>query len=175
MRTSDEGSRPRGVNCSCFSWYMATWRCQTGGKATEQFRLFYYSNNMKHLYFKCLLLGILSLAGIKAQAYHCCVNGIYYNLDSKTAEVTSLYFLSDDNQSAYTGSVTIPSSITYEGTSYSVTRIGDLAFEGCSSLTSMRVEQGNPVYDSRDNCNAIIKTSNNKLLSGVKQRLSPTP
>ena len=110
--------------------------------------------------------------------------------------MTSLYFLSDDNQSAYTGSVTIPSSITYEGTSYSVTsisyyafygcsgltsitipesvtRIGDLAFEGCSSLTSMRVEQGNPVYDSRDNCNAIIKTSNNKLLSGCKTTVIP--
>lgn len=130
---------------------MATWRCQTGGKATEQFRLFYYSNNMKQLYLKCLLLSILSLAGIKAQAYDCQVNGIYYDLDAsaKTASVTCLDYSSGNNQSAYTGSVTIPSSITYNGTSYSVTSIGEYAFAYCSYLTSVTI--GNSVTSIGDN------------------------
>ena len=52
---------------------------------------------MKHLYLKCLLLGIFSFMGIKAAAYDCEVNGIYYNLDNKkTASVTYKYFDKDD-------------------------------------------------------------------------------
>ena len=54
-------------------------------------------------------------------------------------------------------SVTIPSSVT---------TIDDNAFINCSSLTSIQVESGNSVYDSRDNCNAIIKTSSNTLIQG---------
>lgn len=33
-------------------------------------------------------------------------------------------------------------------------------------LTSIIVENGNPIYDSRENCNAIIETKNNKLIAG---------
>ena len=46
----------------------------------------------------------------------------------------------------------------------SVTSIGSRAFDGCSSLTNIVVEDGNPVYDSRDNCNAIIETNTNTLI-----------
>ena len=42
----------------------------------------------------------------------------------------------------------------------SVTKIGEAAFSGCSGLTSINVEAGNEVYDSRDNCNAIISSEN---------------
>ena len=61
-------------------------------------------------------------------------------------------------------SVTIPKSVT---------EIND-AFWGCSSLTSIQVEQGNPKYDSRENCNAIIETSTNKLLEGCKNTTIPS-
>ena len=47
-----------------------------------------------------------------------------------------------------------------------VTSIGDAAFSECSSLTSMTVASGNTVYDSRNNCNAIMETATNKLLFG---------
>ena len=40
-----------------------------------------------------------------------------------------------------------------------VTTIGQSAFDGCSSLASIVVAEGNTVYDSRENCNAIIKTT----------------
>lgn len=43
-------SRPMGVNCLCFSFVMATWRCPNGGKATEQFRPLLFIQ-MKHHYF----------------------------------------------------------------------------------------------------------------------------
>ena len=53
----------------------------------------------------------------------------------------------------------------------SVTEIGDWAFTGCSGLTSIKVESGNSVYDSRENCNAIIKTATNTLISGCKNTI----
>ena len=39
----------------------------------------------------------------------------------------------------------------------------------CSNIQSISVEQGNPKYDSRDNCNAIIETSTNALIAGAKK------
>ena len=79
-------------------------------------------------------------------------------------------------------SVEIPNSVTSIGESAfaacrgltsieipnSVTSIGNLAFRGCTGLTSFSVEAGNTVYDSRNNCNAIIMTSTNTLIWGCQ-------
>lgn len=54
-------------------------------------------------------------------------------------------------------SVRIPASVTY---------IGPSAFIGNDGMTKISVEPGNPVYDSRGNCNAIIETSSNTLITG---------
>ena len=43
------------------------------------------------------------------------------------------------NGSSCTGAVTIPSTITYSGKTYSVTKIGSSAFYGCTSLTSVAI------------------------------------
>ncbi len=85
-------------------------------------------------------------------------------------------------------SVTIPNSVTtigiaaFKGCSgltsvtipNSVTNIGNGAFGSCNSLTSISVESGNTNYDSRDNCNAIIKTTSNTLIAGCKNTVIPT-
>ena len=55
----------------------------------------------------------------------------------------------------------------------SVTSIGQEAFAGCSGLTSIVVAAGNPKYDSRENCNALIETSSNTLLIGCKTTVIP--
>ena len=55
----------------------------------------------------------------------------------------------------------------------SVIEIGLHAFNECSSLTSIIVSEGNIVYDSRDNCNAIIKTSTNRLIFGCQSSIIP--
>ena len=55
----------------------------------------------------------------------------------------------------------------------SVTSIGNLVFEDCSSLTSIFVADGNTVYDSRENCNAIIETSSNTLIAGCQNTVIP--
>lgn len=40
-------------------------------------------------------------------------------------------------------------------------------------LTSIRVEEGNPRYDSRNDCNAIIETDNNELITGTNSTIIP--
>ena len=55
----------------------------------------------------------------------------------------------------------------------SVTSIGINPFSSCSSLTSITVDAGNSVYDSRENCNAIIETSSNTLVVGCKKSTIP--
>ena len=55
----------------------------------------------------------------------------------------------------------------------SVTSIGEAAFNGCSGLASIVVSDGNTKYDSRNNCNAIIETSTNKLITGCKNTIIP--
>ena len=44
-------------------------------------------------------------------------------------------------------------------------------FNGCNNIEEIIVEEGNPVYDSRDNCNAIIETSTNTLILGMATSL----
>ena len=40
------------------------------------------------------------------------------------------------------------------------------AFVRCPKLATITVEEGNPTYDSRNNCNAVIESSSNKLIIG---------
>ena len=93
---------------------------------------------MKKLF--TLLLALVATTALWAHDFE--VNGIYYNiLTNKTNEVKVTYRGSsyDSNSNEYTGSVTIPSTVTYNGTTYSVTSIGELAFANCSGLTSITI------------------------------------
>ena len=64
-----------------------------------------------------------------------------------------------------TGVLTIPSSVT---------TIGSNAFHRASqNLTGIVVAEGNPNYDSRDGCNALIKTGTNLLMLGCKNSTIP--
>ena len=55
----------------------------------------------------------------------------------------------------------------------SVERINECAFSGCSSLTNINVSENNKIYDSRDNCNGIVKTSENELVTGCNNTVIP--
>ena len=150
---------------------------------------------LKLLFTALLLLCCIGMA--KAHDFE--VDGIYYNIlpeEDKTVEVTYRgdYYYYYDNE--YTGSVVIPESVTYNGSTYRVTSIGEEAFKGCTGLTSITipnsitsiggvafancpgltsitVETGNTKYDSRDNCNAIIETATNTLIVGCQNTTIP--
>lgn len=61
-------------------------------------------------------------------------------------------------------SVNIPASVEF---------IDEFVFAYCSGLESIVVEDGNEVYDSRDNCNAIIETESNTLMAGCNKTTVP--
>ena len=152
---------------------------------------------MKQFKLTFVLTMLMSMVGLKSFAAWDTstkieVGGLYYYLDNDKhqALVTSM------PSGKYTGAIEIPSSFTYNQTTYSVTGIVFQAFHGCSgltsvtipnsvtdmgnpvfsncpSLTSMVVESGNPKYDSRNNCNAIIETASNTLIEGCKNTTIP--
>ena len=55
----------------------------------------------------------------------------------------------------------------------SVMKIGRTAFDHRGALTSIDVAKGNPCFDSRDNCNAIIDTRTNILIRGCQSTVIP--
>ena len=144
--------------------------------------------------FSIILLALLLPALTCAHDFE--VDGIYYNINGTNATVTFRGRNCNSFYNEYSGPVVIPATVTYNGTTYPVTSIGELAFyycEGltsidvpnsiteigqeafgnCPGLTSIVVESGNPRYDSRDNCNAIIETANNTLIVGCKNTTIP--
>jgi len=56
----------------------------------------------------------------------------------------------------------------------SITEIHYSAFEGCESLAYLSVNINNNVFDSRNNCNAIINTSTNELIVGAINTIIPS-
>lgn len=97
----------------------------------------------------------------------------------------------------YSGDITIPATISIGGYEYTVTDIQDYAFSNhdygitavhlpstishigeapfayCSQIMALSVDENNPYYDSRNNCNAIIETATNKLIAGCDNTVIP--
>lgn len=74
----------------------------------------------------------------------------------------------------FLGDLSVPSVVVFEGKTYKVTAIGKYAFYNLDSLVSIRVDKGNRVYDSRKNCNAIIKSRTNELVLGCQGTVIPS-
>jgi len=91
---------------------------------------------MKHFisYFCTLAIALSMALQASASEPYFDSDGISYavlSIDGRTVAVT-----------AYTGdneAVSIPQQVTYEGTTYTVTRIGDHAFSHCTGLTSVTI------------------------------------
>ena len=171
---------------------------------------------------KALLALFAMLMPLLARAHDFEQNGIYYNITSeryKTLEVTYKGSSYSNYSNEYSGSITIPATVTYNGAEYSVTSIGNFAFyycsnltsifipegverignqvfsycsnltslaipksithigirtfEECSGISSITVATGNPIFDSREECNAIIETSSNTLRVGCSTTIIP--
>ena len=146
----------------------------------------------RQLLFVVCLLALWGSVAAYAQDYDFVRSDIYYivtSAEEKTVEVvgTSNEYLCD---------LYIPASVTYLGQTYTVTSIGNFVFQnheylasvtipstvtsignnpffGCPALTSITIDADNPVYDSRGNCNAIIETSTNTLITGCMNTFIP--
>lgn len=73
-----------------------------------------------------------------AWAYDFEANGIYYGITS-TADKTVEVVVGD---AQYSGDVTIPATVAYDGITYRVTSIGEHAFFNCSNLASIVISEG---------------------------------
>lgn len=100
------------------------------------------------------------------------INGIFYNLDSNTKQAQVTYNGSAPTAAptaapasasayGYTGAVAIPESVTFEGTTYAVTSIGEMAFFESYGLTAVTIPTS-------------VKTIGDKAFSSCKALTSIT-
>lgn len=96
------------------------------------------------IFLTLVLLSVASAA--KANTLYYIVDNIRYavNTDNSTATVVRNYGYEDMTE------ITIPASITVDGTTYTVDQIGDHCFSYCSSLTSITIP--NSVTQLGDYC-----------------------
>jgi hypothetical protein len=178
---------------------------------------------MKHLNVKAMILTVLmSMVGAKAMAadvkiYDAKINGLYYRFSGTEAEVVT-ELDNGYNEPPSARNIVIPSSVTYNGNTYTVTSIGDWVFAYNESVRSisipntvvsigecaffyaeklssihipksvkaigkgafagdiknLTVDPENTVFDSRDNCNAVIETATNTLVSACNNTVVPS-
>ncbi len=94
---------------------------------------------------KRFILTVLMLAAIlPLWAHDFEVDGIFYKITSsistnRTVEVTLKGSMPNDFSDEYTGTVTIPSSVTYNGNTYKVVGVSGNAFKYCPSLKSVSI------------------------------------
>ena len=105
-------------------------------------------------------MAVLLCSVTVSASIHVEIEGIWYNLYSETEQAE----VANNTESVYSGSITIPATVSYEGVNYSVTSIRDYnfigdgitditipesvtsigygAFSGCENLTSITIPEG---------------------------------
>ena len=111
-------------------------------------------------------------------------------LNADTPEYETLWFGDCISSISYSGSISIPSNLgivplrsslttLYFDRSFSLTNDPDYGYviagfnNPDNNLSSITVSPDNSLFDSRDNCNSLIKTATNTLLIGAKTSTIP--
>lgn len=90
---------------------------------------------MRNILHKSLFSIVLMAAGANAYAYDFAADGIYYNItsaDNKTVAVTA-----SPSDALYSGTITIPATVTNSGVTYTVASLEKNSFSKCKGVTSV--------------------------------------
>ena len=117
---------------------------------------------------------LLNITYTQSLAPEIVVDGIYYNITSeelKTAEVTFRGNTYDEYLDEYTGSIVIPSTITLNGSTYSVTAIGDKAFAKCTGMTDITLPSSISVIGEQSFafCSALTQVVHANSITQIKE------
>ena len=119
----------------------------------------------------CTALTSVTIGGgvttIEADAFHNCKSLTGVTIPNNVLTLHSQVFYGTTFKS-----INIPSSISEIG----VINMGSIytaLFSNNYNIENITVDNNNTVYDSRNNCNAIIKTSTNELIVGCKNTVIP--
>ena len=144
-----------------------------------------------------IFVSLLVMGAIAALAQDFYVDGFQYRVNSDGTTVSAYGPASNDSVMTQITTAIIPASVTYEGTTYTVTAIPSFSFNNlpeltvvqipatvtsidyytfrdCPKLKQITVQEGNPTYDSRDNCQGIIKTASNLMVVACKNTSIPS-
>lgn len=113
-------------------------------------------NYMKLIKLSCVFMMLCFCPCINIFAGVAVYDGIYYKTNGNYASVMAY-----PGSGEYSGNISIPSSFTYEGVTYTVNGIGDDAFMSCNDLTSITLPNtittiGDDAFYGCDNISSII-------------------
>lgn len=124
-----------------------------------------------------------SLTEIRSATFYNCINLASVTIPDKVTYIGSGAFnncsgltsiaIPGSVETIYSGAFAECSGLTSVTIPGSVTSIGVGAFSRITGLATISVDKDNKIYDSRDDCNAIIETATNKLISGCKNTIIP--
>lgn len=104
---------------------------------------------------RILLIFVCIFSTILCFADRITVGNFRYEITPGSSEAS----LEQYNSNKYSGDVVIPSSFTYEGKEYQVTKIGSYAFNYCPKLTSVKIPNGvKEIGDGAFSSNSKVKT-----------------
>lgn len=101
-----------------------------------------------------------SVTKIRGGAFSGCTNLESFSIPDGITNLESIF-----NGCSKLKSIFIPAGVT---------KINSITFNDCNDLVSIIVDENNTVYDSRNNCNAVIETATNKLIGGCQTTIIPS-
>lgn len=113
--------------------------------------------------------GCKGLTSLKIPSSVKCIEQSAFAYCSGLSSVTFANGIESISYSAFNDCTSLASIIIPK----SVKDIDGSTFNGCSGLSSIIVEPENKIYDSRNNCNAIIETASNTLIRGCVKTVIP--
>lgn len=109
-----------------------------------------------------------SVMGICEDAFKKC------SINSLTLSEGVVYISPNAFEETHLGALYLPSTFRMWDNFFINEANGYMLLQGCLGLETLAVSPEHPLYDSRDNCNAIIETATNTLIEGCKGTVIPS-